>query len=87
MHCSMCNVPQIPSPSSDRLDELSEDAFLDGWKRLVGEPPAAVLGSRRAMIELLVATSGVAPDPVEVNRGVKGVTGRHPGRRGDDAAG
>ena len=36
------------------MDELSTEIFADRWKKIVGEPPAAMLDSRRQMLMLLV---------------------------------
>ena len=83
---SMSTAPRRPLSAVRPLDELSQEAFVSGWKSIVGEPPAAMLGSRRAMIELLVNTSGTAPDPAEARRDPEGIAGLQAlrGRRGDN---
>ena len=42
---------------------ISQAAFVKGWTRIVGEPPAALLEDRSAMIEMLVETAAIAPVP------------------------
>jgi hypothetical protein len=44
---------------------ISQSAFVRGWIKVVGEPPAALLDDRSAMIEMLVETAGIAPTPWE----------------------
>ncbi|MCJ2135124.1 hypothetical protein MKK69_13840 [Methylobacterium sp. J-026] len=50
------------------MADLPVEAFVLGWRILTGEPPAVLLGSRTAMIALLVACAPVVPltpaDPV-----------------------
>lgn len=41
---------------------ISTERFVAGWTKIVGEPPAALLDDRRAMIVLLVQESGLAHD-------------------------
>lgn len=36
------------------VDELSSELFVERWRELVGEPPAAMLASHRHMLMLLV---------------------------------
>ncbi len=50
-----------PTPAPDTLADLPVEAFVMGWRTLTGEPPAILLGSRAAMIALLVACAPVAP--------------------------
>lgn len=47
------NPGEIPS-SINIIDELSSEIFIERWKELVGEPPAAMFESRRQMLMLLV---------------------------------
>lgn len=52
-------------PPSGDLGLISQAAFVKGWTEMVGEPPAALLEDRRAMIEMLVQTAGIALAPWE----------------------
>ncbi len=82
----MSSAPRRIPSAEGLLDDLTQEEFVSGWKSIVGEPPAAMLGSRRAMIELLVNTSGTAPDPAEARRDPEGIAGLQAlrGRRGDN---
>ena len=42
---------------------ISQAAFVKGWTKMVGEPPAALLDDRSAMIDMLVETAEIAPLP------------------------
>lgn len=41
---------------------ISRERFVAGWTKIVGEPPAAMLDDRRAMIVMLVQEAGYAHD-------------------------
>lgn len=44
------------------LDALSDEQFISGWRRIVGEPPAILLEDRREMIAHLVRSIPAAED-------------------------
>lgn len=46
--------PQTALKPHASIDSLSYNSFIEQWKRLVGEPPAAMLESRSLMLALLV---------------------------------
>jgi len=49
------------SQSEDTLAHMSQPEFIAAWKAMVGEPPATMLGSRSAMIRLLVDSTSIEP--------------------------
>lgn len=47
--------------SAGAVDALSVGEFVQRWRLLTGEPPAILLGSRSAMLRLLVESMPVKP--------------------------
>lgn len=47
--------------SADALADLSVGEFVRRWRLLTGEPPAILLGSRPAMLRVLVESMPVKP--------------------------
>jgi hypothetical protein len=46
------------------IGAITDAEFITGWRRIVGEPPAAMLDDRREMIALLVASVAAARWPL-----------------------
>lgn len=56
--------PAHPSRNKNALACLPHAEFVEGWRRIVGEPPAVMLDSRSEMIKLLLESVPIA-DPAQ----------------------
>jgi hypothetical protein len=60
------NRADSASVQPDALDAMPEGEFVKGWKAIVGEPPAVMLGRRADMVRVLVESMPIAkPDPAD----------------------
>ncbi|MEE7451052.1 hypothetical protein MRF4_26465 [Methylobacterium radiotolerans] len=54
-------LEDCPTSSADAAADLPAAVFVERWRLITGEPPAAMLSSRSEMLTLLVESTPAAP--------------------------
>ena len=55
------DIADHPTSLTDTLASMPVHTFVAAWRTITGEPPAAMLSSRGAIIALLVTSIPMAP--------------------------